>query len=133
MVLLIAAASVVTLYCDVYLQTSSGKKEPSSQRIFTIDYNKSEIFVVGGHREGQVLKAKSITATTIEFPEYGTLDLFESVDHDSEGSGIERINRVTGDYEARINMIKKPVISFNFLYKGSCKSGEIVPIPEAKF
>lgn len=133
MISAVLAASVVTLYCDVSFSSNGEPPTPSDQRVFTVDYDRSEIYVVAGDRKGQVLKAKTITPTTIEFPDFTTLDRFKVADATTKAGGTERIDRLTGEYRSQTFMIMRPVINRTFEHKGRCAQGALVAMPRAQF
>lgn len=129
---LAAVASVVTLYCDVTFSSNNEPPRPADQRVFTVNLDTNQIFVVAGSRRGRVLQAKAVTEGAIEFPDYGTLDFFTS-NSGVEGGGVERIDRSTGAYEARTFMRMGPMGTRTFVYQGRCAPGALVPFPERQF
>jgi hypothetical protein len=129
----VLAASVVTLYCDVTESMNGKPPTPSEQRVFTVNYGTNEVFVVRGNRAGQVLRAKSITAGSIELPDISTADVFQSTRGNVSANGVERIDRNTGAYRSELRMTMPPVMDGSFVYQGSCKLGPVVPAPSAQF
>ena len=129
----VALVQVVTLYCSVTLSTNMEPPEPTAQRVFTVDYDSGQIFVVAGDREGEVLQARSITPTTIQFPDFTTADSFSAHSSDARSNGTERIDRTTGAYEARKSVRLGRMPGLDFHYRGSCEPGLGVPFPEVRF
>lgn len=142
-----AAAAVVSLYCDLettktdseynwYPSLEITKKEAPAQRgqaIFTINFDKRELFVKEGPKAGSVIPLTDVTSTKVSI---------NSTSGSMPTVGIEKrweltLSRESGHVlivdETEFKSRGRTLSNSQGLHSGYCKPGKLVPFPQAQF